>query len=451
MFSKGQYEKAKPVFERYVKSQSNNANYNYWYGVCCLKTGETDKSIKYLEFAMKKKIQTASFHLGQAYDRTYRFEEAVKTFEEYMEGQAKREQSTGETKALLEKSKAKARMLKGVEDVCVVDSIIVDKAGFLHAYKISEESGKLYPYNDFFHVGGDNRGTVYETELGNKIYYGKAGHDNTLSIYSQNKLMNEWSKETELPENINAGRNTNYPFVLADGITIYYASDGDYSIGGYDIFVTRYNSSQETYLAPENIGMPFNSPFNDYMYVIDEFNNLGWFATDRYQPEGKVCIYVFVPNTSRLAYNYEAMNPKKMRNLARLNSIKDTWKDETVVGEAEKRLAAVRAQTQQPEEHKEHEFVFVINDLRTYHNIDDFVSPQAKELFGKYRQMEKDYKEQVGRLEEQRDKYSRANETDKDKMAPGILDLERRVQVMGEQIETLGTDVRNEEMKSLIK
>lgn len=22
--------------------------------------------------------------------------------------------------------------------------------------------------------------------------------------------------------------------------------------------------------------MPFNSPYNDYMYVIDEFNNLGW-------------------------------------------------------------------------------------------------------------------------------------------------------------------------------
>ena len=43
----------------------------------------------------------------------------------------------------------------------------------------------------------------------------------------------------------------------------------------------------DTYLAPENVGMPFNSPYNDYMYVIDEFNNLGWFASDRYQPEDK--------------------------------------------------------------------------------------------------------------------------------------------------------------------
>lgn len=40
-------------------------------------------------------------------------------------------------------------MLKGVEDVCIIDSFVVDKATFLHAYKISEESGKLFTFNDF--------------------------------------------------------------------------------------------------------------------------------------------------------------------------------------------------------------------------------------------------------------------------------------------------------------
>lgn len=94
-------------------------------------------------------------------------------------------------------------------------------------------------------------------------------------------------------------------------MTIYYASDGDGSMGGYDIFVTRYNTNTDTYLVPENVGMPFNSPYNDYMYVIDEYNNLGWFASDRYQPEDKVCIYVFVPNDSKRTYNYEAMEPEK--------------------------------------------------------------------------------------------------------------------------------------------
>ena len=36
---------------------------------------------------------------------------------------------------------------------------------------------------------------------------------------------------------------------------------------GYDIFVTRYNTNTYSYLMPENVGMPFNSPYNDYMSV----------------------------------------------------------------------------------------------------------------------------------------------------------------------------------------
>lgn len=449
MFVKGQYEEAKPVFERHVKSQPNSANYNYWYGVCCLKTGEAEKSIKHLEFATKKKIQNGPLFLGQAYDETYRFEEAVEAFEEYIAAQTKRKQSTEEAQAMLEKSKMNARMLKGVEDVCVIDSFIVDKANFLSVYKISEESGKIHTYNNFFNVQGNNEGTVYETELGNKIYYSKIGSDNTLNVFSQNKLLNEWSKGTELPGSINAGGDANYPFVLTDGITIYYASNAEHSMGGYDIFVTRYNSGSETYLAPENVGMPFNSPFNDYMYVIDEFNNLGWFATDRYQPEDKVCIYVFIPNVSRQAYNYEAMEPEKIRGLAKLNSIEATWKDENVVTEAKKRLAAAIAHT--PKERKAYDFTFVINDQYTYHSVDEFKSARAKELFRKFQQTEKDYKAQIGRLEEQRDKYIKANKTDKDKMAPGILDLEKRMQTMGEQVDALAIDVRNEEIKSFKK
>ena len=64
------------------------------------------------------------------------------------------------------------------------------------------------------------------------------------------------------------------------------------------------------------------------MFAIDEFNNLGWFASDRYQPEGKVCIYVFIPNSSKRVYNYEAMDKKKVVRLAQIHSLKDTWVDQ---------------------------------------------------------------------------------------------------------------------------
>ena len=46
LFTKGDYEQAKPVFQKYAKSQPSNGNYSYWYGVCCLKTGEPEEAVK---------------------------------------------------------------------------------------------------------------------------------------------------------------------------------------------------------------------------------------------------------------------------------------------------------------------------------------------------------------------------------------------------------------------
>ena len=294
---------------------------------------------------------------------------------------------------------------------------------------------------------GEHPGTVYETELANKIYYGEKDKKGLLNILSKNKLLDEWSKGMELPGSINASGNTNYPYVLTDGVTIYYASDGEGSLGGYDIFVTRYNTNTDTYLSPENVGMPFNSPYNDYMYVIDEYNNLGWFASDRYQPDGKVCVYVFIPNESKQVYNYEAMDPKQIIALAQLKSLKTTWKDKQEVSNARKRLEA--AINHKPQEQFVADFEFIIDDNTTYYHLDDFKSPQAKEQFKKYQQKEKDYRQQESKLDSQRQWYARANKEEKTKMAPSILDLEKRVEQMIRELDKEAIDIRNIEKQNL--
>lgn len=446
-YNKGQYEKAKPVFKKFVKTQPSNGNYNLWYGVCCLKTGEPDVALKYLETAVKKRIPSGQLYLAQNYNDLYRFEDAIKCYEEYISDLTRRKRSTAEAEKLLEKSKSNLRMLKGIEEVTIIDSIVTDKNRFLDVYKISPESGKLRMYNDFFQNKAEVEATVYETELGNKIYYGERQPDGKLSILARNKMQGEWGKGALLPGSINDSINANYPYVLTDGATIYYAADGEGSLGGYDIFVTRYNTNTNTYLTPENVGMPFNSPYNDYMFVIDEFNNLGWFASDRFQPEGKVCIYVFIPNSSKQVYNYEAIDPKQAIRLAKIQSLKDTWTDREAVSDAKQRLqAAINEKTQTEQRY---DFEFVIDDHTTYYEWSDFKSQQAKSLFGQYRQLEKTFRQQKNKLDEQRSWYARAKEADKARMAPAILDLEKQVKILSEELERAAIKVRNTEKQSL--
>lgn len=446
LYEKGKYTEAKPAFKKLVKTQPANGNYQLWYGVCCLETGEPAEALKHLQNAVKRRVPGGQFHLARAYNDLYRFEEAIETYETYISELKKRKRSTEEAEQRLEKSKSNLRMLKGVEEVCFIDSFVVDKRNFLNAYKISPESGKLFMYGAYFKDSGKQGGTVYETELGNKLYYSEMQPDNTLSILSRSKLLDKWSDGSLLPGSINEAMNADYPYVLTDGVTIYYASDGPESMGGYDIFVTRYNMNTGSYLMPENVGMPFNSPYNDYMYVVDEFNDLGWFASDRYQPEGKVCIYVFIPNSSKRVYNYEGMEAKQTISLAQLHSIKDTWTDTDAVEAARERLRT--AASAQPQSAKGDDFRFIIDDRVTYHRTDDFRSPQAKALYGKYQQLEQGHRQLQKRLEKMRGEYARADKQQKSQMSAAILDLEQRVRQLSVEMEQTAIQVRNQEKQA---
>lgn len=95
-----------------------------WYGVCCLKTGEPQEAVKYLETAVKKRIPSGQLYLAETYNDLYRFEDAVKNYEAYIEDLTKKKKPTEEAEKLLDKAKANLRMLKGVEEVCIIDSLL---------------------------------------------------------------------------------------------------------------------------------------------------------------------------------------------------------------------------------------------------------------------------------------------------------------------------------------
>lgn len=448
-YGEGDYEKAKPVFARFVKSYPNNGNYNLWYGVCCLKTGDASGAVSPLEKAVKRRTPSGQLYLGQAYNQLYRYEEAVKTFEAYIADLAKRKRSTAEADSLLAISRLGLRLLRGVEQVQVIDSFVVDKLKLLEAYRLSPESGKLARYSDYSGQD-DGGGTAYENELGNRLYYSAPAADSTLQIFASSKLLDRWSQGRTLPANINeAGANANYPYMLSDGMTLYYASDGKESLGGYDIFVTRYNTNSDTYLTPENVGMPFNSPYNDYLYAIDEYNNLGWFASDRYQPEGKACIYVFIPNASKQVYNYEGMAQDSLIALARLDSIAATWGMDTQnVAAAKARLQAALQYTPK-DTGQRYAFTFVIDDGHTYHALDDFHSEEAKESYRQYAQTEDNLRQQQSKLDSLRRQYREADQTGKDNLAPAILDLEQLIRRLDAELHQAAKKIRRLEKQQL--
>ena len=95
--------------------------------------------------------------------------------------------------------------------------------------------------------------------------------------------------------------------------------------------------------------------------------NLGWFATDRNQPEGVVCIYTFIPTETKQYYNYKEDDFEDIRNAAQIQSITATQTDPEVVRKAQQALFKLGLEIQT--EDKKKDFTFVIDDFTDYHSL----------------------------------------------------------------------------------
>ena len=76
----------------------------------------------------------------------YRFDEATENIEEHIQWLEKKKRDTSAAEKELDRCRQAARMLRGTENVAVIDSFVVDKNNFLSAYKLSKEIGKHFSY-----------------------------------------------------------------------------------------------------------------------------------------------------------------------------------------------------------------------------------------------------------------------------------------------------------------
>lgn len=440
-YQEGRYAEALPVFQAEYLNNPKNVSVNQWLGVSLYETGQIIEAEPYLKLASDRKIVDAYIYLGELYAKLYRFEEAEKEFEKYQ--RAKRRDS--EALDMLEEKRDYAdrlqRAVSRTEDLQIIDSLVVPKTDFLSAYNLSTSSGSLMPVQEFFSDRAISDETLYINERRDKIYYSGGDMTTGTSLYTMDKLLDTFGNEKRLPETINKAGDQAFPFVLSDGMTIYFASTAEPSFGGYDLFVTRYNLSSDSYLNPNQLNMPFNSPFNDYLLAIDEEKGIGWFASDRFQPADSVCIYTFIPNP-QVQLVEESDDAGYQSQRARISSIADTWKE----GVDYQPLRALAQKREVSRQEAAGDFTFVINDQATYHTLSDFRDERARSLFSQALGYEKQLQTLNEELSQRRDQFATGQTGDA--IAATILTLEKEIESLFREIEKLKVQARNEEIRT---
>lgn len=397
-------------------------------------SGKDSEAIDVLESVRKRGHRDATLQLARIALYRYDLDQARELLAAYRKSlrQGKRQVAEDLSGNLEEQIDKVEGMLDRVQNIEVIDSVDVDAEEFFRHYPISPAAGRLLGPEalpeDF---PSDVQTMVHITESGGRMVWSAPDDDGNSRLYGTSALLgNEWETPRPLGEELAEGGDAAYPFLMPDGVTLYYANDGENSLGGYDIYLSR--MGEDGFLQPANIGMPFNSPYNDYLLVIDEYTGAGWFATDRNRHPGKVTIYTFIPQDLRV--NVDVDSPH-LSSLARLDNIALTRKEGADYRAISKAIsdgqAMGAASTPVPD------FLFAMPGNRVYTSLADFRNPRAKAAMKEYLSKEKKFAGITSRLEELREAYRRGDRS----QSALITELESRMDNARAELRSLRDNV----------
>ncbi|MDD6141603.1 MAG: tetratricopeptide repeat protein [Bacteroidales bacterium] len=438
-FQAGNYQKALPLFRESLKSSPKRADLNQWVGICLWETGKRKEALPHLETASKS-MATSNAYLASYYFRAMDYRRASDYWDSYV---SLRDEDEEFDERFSDVKKA-MDMLGNVERIAIIDSLVVDKADFFRHYRLSPEAGSISSTDILPYAKPKVSTSVFMPESKERMLWAQPDSTGRMSITESYKLVTgKWDNYSVVsPEQLNDGGDVNFPFLMADGTTLYYGCSGANSIGGYDIYMSRRDGTTGEYLAPQNIGFPYNSPYDDYLLAIDEMTGVGWWATDRLQIPGKVVIYIFVPNSVRRNCDPDS---EDVYSLAAVNSIKDTWEDDADYSTYRERINAITYE----DEAEEHDFVFHVRNGLTYTRFDDFRSAEARGLMEKHVKVASFIDDIRSQLADLRKSYRKASKASKQKYTDKIVTLERSILKNEDELRGIARAIRAAELSQI--
>lgn len=365
-------------------------------------------------------VESLLHEAEQAY-RSYRFEVAASTLAKYQAAMQRRREPLPERVQVLISQLARAeRMYSRAELLHVVDSAIVDKRSFFTA--LPQGGGKILAEEHY--LSGDSlmKATSYQDALKkNYLRASQAG----LQWLSSLGDAGSWELR---PMNLSAlgeDRSMTSPFLLEDGTTLLFGRLSDQGLGGYDLYMTRLTEQGNSFFEPTLLGMPYNSPSNDYLLAYHEGEGWGVLVSDRFAPTDSVHIYRFTGRPAFLATKVEeegeAMELTEDERFRRASLQGVLYADST-------QAHGVTSRGIESKKAKEGEFYFLLQGNQVYRHWADFTTSEGMKAFRRAEELRTSLEGQEEHLRTLRQRWSLVTSGDRESLRAEILLLETTVQ-----------------------
>lgn len=448
LFDAGDYERARLSLKTVATGDDRDAKLNFYLGAAEAMTAKdlTD-ALRRLHIAQLKSFRRndANFFIGRAYQLLCEYDQARSAF-------AKFRQTSKDEKLLNLAERYDAECQNSVTLASRVFNLrVAGKSNRLRdhlteAYAASKECGSVCENSHFFQEDIDPHGLMYMTERADAVYFSVADDDGFSRLMKMEKLIGGWGDMTPL-RGLEGQWNDIAPVLMTDGVTVYFASDRPGGMGGYDIYKTTYDPETRTYTQPLNMGVPFNSPFDDFLLLPDEFNGRAWFASDR-ETVGTDSVTVFEVGWSSTIVRSTANTTDDILSALRLTPDPD-FQPVAPAGDASAPISALAKDRDfAPKE----AFRLSLCDSLTYTQWEHFRSQQAERTYRQVVRAQAERDSLVSLMSKQRkDFMSLASSLERNAKLQELLRTERGIYTLEDEIAEKTEVAKNEEISELAR
>lgn len=344
-FSQKNYLRALNTYKQLYELYPGGTGYGYKLGICYLwKTDEREKAIELIEAAQRSGEQDPDllFYLGRAYHINQKFDEAIATFNKYLENGSMSKKREQEAKAYIGYCSNAKELVKDPQDMNLRNiGNSVNTAGSEYVPVISGDgSVMLFTYRGPRSKGGlqntsmeaDSSGEYYEDVFASYRIGGSwtkpeglsnintNGHDacialspdgRTLFLYKSNlkdkgdvymsTLKGEkWSEPVKLAGDVNTNNWEGSVSITANGKVLYFSSDRPGGLGGKDIYKAELMSNG-TWGNVKNLGPEVNTSLDEDAPFIHADGKILHFSSQGHNSMGGYDIFVTTHNGKSFA------------------------------------------------------------------------------------------------------------------------------------------------------
>jgi hypothetical protein len=137
------------------------------------------------------------------------------------------------------------------------------------------------------------------TDDGNILIFNsdRPGGFGGMDLYMSKKLpTGEWGTPVNLGSTVNTKFNEGFPNFDEYNNVLYFASEGHFNIGGYDIFKSKFNTKTQKFEEAVNIGYPINTPEDNMQFSLAGNKRDAYISAYRKEGYGDLDIYKVVFN-----------------------------------------------------------------------------------------------------------------------------------------------------------